>query len=235
MRNYFTLGGTDSRTFGVYISGQGTFNAPTRESDMLSIPGRNGDLIGFGSRLANAELTYPAFIYANFRENLANFRAFLMSDTGYRRLVDTYNPGEYRLAAYSGGLEVEPTIKNDAGAFDIVFNVKPQRFLLSGEEAQTLTASGTIDNPTLFNSKPLLRVYGAGTLGINSDTIVISTADVYTDIDCETMYAYKGSVSKNQYVSVSGLDFPVLRPGANNITLGSGITSIEITPRWWTV
>ena len=235
MRNYFTLGGTDSRTFGVYISGQGTFNAPTRESDMLSIPGRNGDLIGFGSRLANAELTYPAFIYANFRENLANFRAFLMSDTGYRRLVDTYNPGEYRLAAYSGGLEVEATSKNNAGAFDIVFNVKPQRFLLSGEEAQTLTASGTITNPTLFDAKPLLRVYGAGTLGINSDTIVISTADVYTDIDCETMYAYKGSVSKNQYVSVSGLDFPVLRPGANNITLGSGITSIEITPRWWTV
>lgn len=235
MRNYFTLGGTDSRTFGVYISGQGTFNAPTRESDMLSIPGRNGDLIGFGSRLANSDLTYPAFIYANFRENLANFRAFLMSDTGYRRLVDTYNVGEYRLAAYSGGLEVEPTIKNDAGAFDIVFNVKPQRFLLSGEEAQTLTASGTIDNPTLFNAKPLLRVYGAGTLGINSDTIVISAADVYTDIDCETMYAYKGSTSKNQYVSVSGLDFPVLRPGVNNIVLGSGITSIEITPRWWTV
>lgn len=235
MRNYFTLGGTDSRTFGVYISGQGTFNAPTRESDMLSIPGRNGDLIGLGARLANAELTYPAFIYANFRENLANFRAFLMSDTGYRRLVDAYNPGEYRLAAYSGGLEVEATSKNNAGAFDIVFNVKPQRFLLSGDETTTLTASGTITNPTLFDAAPLLRVYGAGTLGINSDTIVISAADVYTDIDCETMYAYKGSTSKNQYVSVSGLDFPVLRPGANNIVLGSGITSIEITPRWWTV
>lgn len=235
MRNYFTLGGTDSRDFGVYISGQGTFNAPARESDMLSIPGRNGDLIGLGSRLANAELVYPAFIYSNFKSNIAAFRAFLLSDSGYRRLVDTYNPGEYRLAAYSGELEVEATSKNDAGAFDIIFNVKPQRFLLTGEDAQTLNASGTITNPTLFNSKPLLRVYGVGTLGINSDTIVISAADTYTDIDCDTMYAYKGSTSKNQYVSVSGLDFPVLRPGLNNITLGSGITSIKITPRWWTV
>ena len=32
-----------------------------------------------------------------------------------------------------------------------------------------------------------------------------------------------------------GVDFPVLSPGENTITLGSGITQIQITPRWWVV
>ena len=43
MRNYFTLDGTDSRDFGVYISGRGTFNGPARNLDFISVPGRNGE------------------------------------------------------------------------------------------------------------------------------------------------------------------------------------------------
>ena len=44
MRNYFTLDGVDSRDFGVYISGQGTFNASGRGYNIIPVPGRNGEL-----------------------------------------------------------------------------------------------------------------------------------------------------------------------------------------------
>ena len=235
MRNYFTLGGTDCRTYGVYISGQGTFNSPARAADMLSVPGRNGDLIGTGSRLENAELIYPAFIYADFANNLAAFRAFLLSDPGYRKLVDTYHPDEYRMAAYNAALQPEVMPTNDAGTFDIVFNVKPQRYLNSGDTVLTFTANDWITNPTLFESKPLLRIYGTGGVRIGDNTISLSANDEYTDVDCDIMYAYKGSTSKNQYVSVSGIDFPTIPPGRQRVALGTNITKVEITPRWWTV
>ena len=58
MRNWFVLNGVDSRDFGVYISGQGTFSAPRREYDMISIPGRNGDLVGNEKRLENSGRFY---------------------------------------------------------------------------------------------------------------------------------------------------------------------------------
>lgn len=233
MRNYFILNGVDSRDFGVYISGQGTFSAPRRSYNMIPVPGRNGDLVGNEKRFENLELTYPAFIYANFKQNIRDFRNFLLSQVGYQTLTDSYHPDEFRKVLYEGAFEPEVEPKNDAGSFEIVFNCKPQRFLNSGTQVTTLTASGSIINPTQFNSQPLLRVYGDGQLGIGSQTITISLSGTYTDIDCEMMDCFEGVYNRNNRVVFSDYNFPVFKPGINNISLGTGITRVEITPRWW--
>lgn len=235
MRNYLIFDSGDSRDYGVYISGQGTFESPVREYNMQQIPGRSGDLIGSETRLENMEVTYPAFIYRNFRENLRNLRSFLLSRIGYFRLEDTYHPDEYRLAVYKGGLSPEVLSRNQAGQFELTFEVKPQRWLKDGERSRMMTSSGVLSNPTHFDAAPLLRVYGTGTIGIGSDSITITAANQYTDIDCDIMEAYKGTESRNAYITLSGNDFPKLTPGDNNISLGTGITRVDITPRWWEV
>lgn len=237
MRNHIYIDGYDLANFGVYISGTGVFNAPVRALNMVSIPGRNSDIIinGYDYRFNNISVAYPAFIYSNFRQNLAQLRAFLLrAPARYRRITDTYNPNEFRMGVYTGGLDVTPTSRLEAGRFDLVFNCQPQRFLTLGETVQVFTANGTINNPG-FSQGPLLRVYGAGTVGIGAGSLTISQADVYTDIDCDLQIAYKGSVSKNQYVSSATPNFPYFGPGDNGVTLGTGITRVEITPRWWTV
>ena len=73
MRNYLTFGSINSSTYGVYISGSGVFNVPERQYDFISVPGRNGDLIGNEKRMANIELTYPAFMYSSFTTNMRGF------------------------------------------------------------------------------------------------------------------------------------------------------------------
>ena len=236
MRNYITFDGTDLRDYGLYISGSGVFNAPERVYNDLTVPGRNGLIIGNEKRLENLELVYPAFIYANFAENISNLRNFLLSRIGYQRLEDSYHSDEFRLALYAGGLEVEPTARRDAGQFEIKFNCKPQRYLKSGETTITLPETPyTLVNPTQFEAAPLIRVYGTGSLVIAGQTIRINTADTYTDIDCEIMEAYKGSTSCNQYITLLSNDFPTLQPGNNEIIYTSDITRVDITPRWWRV
>lgn len=235
MRNYFVFDNKDFRDFGVYISGRGTFSAPARSYDLVSIPGRSGDLVGFETRLENQEITYPAFICRNFNDNISALRSFLLSRKGYKKLSDSYHTDEYRMAVYVGPFEPDVGENNLIGELDLVFNCKPQRYLVSGDTVTTLNATGTINNPTLFDSQPLLRIYGAGILGINSESVKITQADVYTDVDCEMMDAYKGNVSKNAYIELSSNDFPVLKPGNNTITLGTGITKVEIKPRWWRI
>ena len=42
--NHLTYDGVDSSSFGVFISGDGVFDAPARRGEMISIPGRNGSL-----------------------------------------------------------------------------------------------------------------------------------------------------------------------------------------------
>ena len=232
-RMTFTFDGVVSSTYGVYISGGGTYNAAARDVDVIEVPGRDGVLTLDNGRFDSIKHTYEAFIIPGFSANVEGLRNQLMARRGHKRLTDGYHPDEFYLAYYERGLEVKPTETLREGTLTIEFTRDPRRFLTSGETVTALTADGSITNPTLFSSRPLLRVYGTGVLGIGDQYITISAADTYTDIDCEMRECFKGLVSKNMNVSFSGDDFPELHPGANGIDLQTGITRVEITPRWY--
>lgn len=172
-----TFDGESSGTYGVYITGEAVYNAPEREVEMISIPGRSGQLALDKGRFENIEVSYPAGIFADneedFAEGISNFRNFLCSRNGYVRLQDDYNPNEYRLAIYKSGLEVDNALHR-AGEFDIVFDCKPQRYLTSGEDAIEVDSGDVITNPTLFESSPLIVVEGDGNLVINDYEITIN-------------------------------------------------------------
>lgn len=95
-------------------------------------------------------------------------------------------------------------------------------------------ATEGMENPTKFPAKPLIRVNGVGTVTINNITITVSTVDSYVDIDCEIMDCYEGGTNRNKDVTFSTYDFPELMPGANPVSF-TGVTSVEIKPRWWRV
>lgn len=95
-----------------------------------------------------------------------------------------------------------------------------------------------IVNPTDFPSKPLLEVTGVGSFWLGDTQITITgTSGQTVYIDCETGECYKvtgGIISPaNGLVTLNRLDFPKLASGINNIQLGSGISKVKITPRWW--
>ena len=233
IKHYLTIDGVSSEDFNIWISGGATFDSPKRDVETVQVPGRDGDLVFDNGRNENQSLKYPAFITRGFQKNIDNFTDFISSLRGYKRLEDTYHPDEYRMALFSDGVKVKTTAANLAGEFDITFNCKPQRWLKEGEKPITFTADGSIKNPTYQVAKPLLRVYGTGTVKIGGVTITISSANVYTDIDCETMDAYKGAVNCNANISTSNDEFPTLGAGATGIVLGGSVTQVDITPRWW--
>lgn len=53
-------------------------------------------------------------------------------------------------------------------------------------------------------------------------------------IDCEIMDCYSNTTNRNLEVSFEK-GFPELSPGSNLISFTGGITSVEVTPRWWTL
>lgn len=132
MRHELIFGGLNSSDFGVWISGEGTYNAPERSYESISVPGRNGDLIIDNGKWNNIVVTYPAYIEAGFKDKFADFRAAFCRLTGYQTLEDTYHPDEYRMGMFINGLTVEPGQFSRDGRFEISFNCKPQRFLKSG-------------------------------------------------------------------------------------------------------
>lgn len=250
MRKHLYVDNVDLATYGVYISGQGTFGAPEREYTFYDVPGRDGSIPGINTRLRNIEVKYDCFIYSNFETNIRDLRSFLLSKTGYVRIEDDYDTTHFRRGIYSGPFEPNVTETNDAGSFTLTFNCQPQRWLKSGETKLTKTADFTISNPTIFKAKPLIRAnlyngnYGpyvsfGGVRIIIDSTVNTVLGLTYVDVDCETQNVYNGSTNLAAYVafkesgsSVYGLDAPKLSPGSNTVAIG-GMQSLEITPRWW--
>ena len=175
----FTFDGESSADYGVYITGEGVFNAPERAVEMVDIPGRNGSYALDQGRFGNIEVTYTAGMVddseTNFADRLANVRNWLCSKKGYVRLEDDYNPDEYRMAVYSSGISVEHADLR-TGEFEISFDCKPQRWLTSGETATAVANNGTLTNPTRFDAEPLLEVKGYGGIEFNGYEIDVVNA-----------------------------------------------------------
>lgn len=176
-----TFGGIDSATYGVYITGEAVYNSPARSVETVNVPGRNGAILLDNGYFENIEVTYPAGIpgtdQSDFATKISDFRNAVLSQVGYQRLTDEYNPNEYRMATYISGLEVEAVEgqQGTVGEFELVFNCKPQRYLTSGEAAVAVANNGTITNPTLFDAKPLLQLKGYGNIAINGNAMAVNS------------------------------------------------------------
>lgn len=230
IRYYFTFDGKNSTDFETYIATGNLFDAPERDIDTVEIPGKNGTITLDNGRYKNFSAELTCYIRRDMQKNIAGLRAYLGSKIGYFRFDDNLHPDEFRIARF---VSMEVDESDHVGAsLKVEFDFKPQRFLKAGEIPVTFAGNGSIYNPTLYASKPLIRAYGTGTFTINGVTVQITAANQYTDIDCELMDAFKGATNCNGNIVLTNGEFPTIAPGLNAISK-TGITTLEITPRWW--
>lgn len=201
-----------------------------RDVETITVPGKDGELLIDNGRYGNVAVEYR--VQVTGVDNIRNLRAALLSQTGYNRLEDEYEPNAYRVAYISEPPEIVQEVA-DAAAISLKFSCKPQRYLKVGELGMEFTGNSTIYNPTSYTALPLVRVYGAGSVGIGANTIRIADPGEYTDIDCEIQDAFEGSTNRNSSIRLASGEFFKLRPGANGISLSAGITKVIVTPRWY--
>ena len=224
---------TSSQDVVLILSGEDTWKKSMPDVERMQIPGRNGDLILSNHRYNNVELTYHVGIKRNFSQNFTAFMNFLLREPGYHRLEDSYHPEYYRMAVLDKEISPKLAFQNYSWSFDLVFSCMPQQYLKSGERLQVLTGSGTVFNPTMYDAKPLLRIYGRGKVTVGDEQVTVTENDSFIDLDCELEDAFRDTVNLNGCIELTSGDFPVLKPGSTSITFGSGITKVELIPRWW--
>lgn len=235
-RRAFAFGGKSCRDFGVVCSGSGTYGAPERDVESVEVPGRSGTLLIDKGRWKNISVTYPCFIVRDFAESMAGLRAWLLSRRGYQRLEDGYDPTHYRLAQFRAALSPEVAAGGRAANFDVAFDCKPQRYLVSGETAVSMTNGGTLTNPTLFDALPLITVTGSGAGALTVGGVVVTINSMPEEtlvLDCETQDARGATANRNSVISAPV--FPSLAPGATAISWTGDIESVSVVPRWWTL
>lgn len=232
-KDFFIFGGVNSLDYGVLLDGSGTTTAPERDVTTVTIPGRSGDLLVDAGRWKNTTVSYPCTIAREFEGRFAAFKQALLAEGGYKRLEDTLHPDEYRLAYLAGPLEPETIPYNRAGTFALDFGCKPQQFLKSGEDALTVASGGKLYNPTGCAALPLIRLTLTADAKLNVGGVQMSVAG-YTGpmwIDCDLQDAYYNNTNLNKYLTAP--EFPVLGPGATQVSWSGGIAKCEVVPRWW--
>lgn len=233
-----TYNGVQTVSYSTYISGAKTYRTPTRDYEMIEIPGRNGFLLQDNNRYTPIVIEYDAFVV---HDALTNYRLLinaLSSDFGIHRLEDTYDSTHFRMGVFTGGIQPEIFALKTA-KFVLPFTCQPERWLKTGEEPVffTNTTTGDIVNPTRYDAKPLIRVYGNGSFYISEQRVNVQGNTGHIDIDCEMGEAYEevdgAIVSRNSNITLTDHTFPVIFPGSNHLRIAQGITQLKITPRWW--
>lgn len=170
-----TFGNVLSSDYGVYISGEGVFNAPKRDAKLITIPGRNGDFVQDNGRFENITITYPCFYkgssVSNIATTLANYKNALCSQLGYQKLADTITPSYYREAVLVDGINFEIVKDSTLATFDLVFNCKPQRWHTSYQTLTAITNNTNLANPSKFAGQPLLKVVGYGDINLGAQSL----------------------------------------------------------------
>lgn len=228
------IDGVSNKEAGVVMQGAVEISPAVPRVETVEIPGRNGDLHFWDGSYENRTATVGAYVYQTdfVKTAFSRVNQWLLSSVGYRKLATDDDAEHYMLARVTNSAEIATRIRRLA-PFEIEFDCKPQRFLTIGDESVTINKNKTIENPTIFASKPLYKINGsgAGVLTIGSHSLSISSIDGYLYYDAETQTAYKGSVNKNSTINApDGLPF---EGGAQAVNFTGGITSVEIIPRWW--
>lgn len=223
--------------FGLVLQGPVTFSGAQPKVDTVSVPGRNGDLCFFDGSFHNDSGKAKCFALdsKDVSHKLDAITGWVFSNLGYRRLLVSQEREVYRLARVSIGPENEIRMRRLA-PFEIAFDCKPQKYLLSGEyPVSFLTPGGTLHNPYAFTALPKITVYGSGpgSLQVGSTTAQIKALDGSLTLDSEIQDAYKGVPSQNKNDEIYAPIFPELAPGDNAVIWTGGIERVEVVPRWW--
>lgn len=234
----FVFDGKSSSDYGVFLDSTSIFGTPERDIEEVSIPGRNGTLTIDNKRFKNIDIPYNCYITKDAPVRFKALQDFLLKNIEYRRLEDTADANHFRMAKISSKNDFNLISQHfKQGTFPIIFNCMPQNFLKSGEAIIAFNKNGELINQTYFEASPLIRIYGKGVLTIGNGSIeILKEGNEYIDIDCENHNAYENDQYRNDCISVSYKGkkhaYPILEPGSNVVTF-TGITKIEIKPRWW--
>lgn len=254
----FTFNGITSQSMGIKARLTNWVASPSLRNSFVTIPGKPG-VADFGSDGAERTITvkcnvYPKLNFTDLVATLDELAEWLDPEKGLKQLVLDDVPDRYFTARLQDAVDCERLILA-AGAFDLKFVCPdPYGYALT-DESFTITAEGESTVTRVKGNADSLPVYllkaviPQGT----STYVTVQTNDEELKIvgslaDGETLVIDSGLVTakvvdstgetlRNGLPLMQELDFPILRKGANTITItttGATFTELQIQAksRW---
>lgn len=198
---------------GIYVDAAVSFNKPAKRVQTFEVPGRNGNLIIDEGTFDNVLISYPVYEKDTFPAEFDDLVNWLASLEGYQRIECSNDPDHYRMGRFV--VPQTPTAKrlNRDGYYQLSFDCKPQRWLLSGEE------DTEIDNDAVVlasDNEPYLFRKSGGAQDIG-------------DSDREDDKLIGGTVAWNQQINNGNFADGTTGFSAHNGTLSASDNTLSFT------
>lgn len=224
MGAYFEFKGIDSRDYSIVVNTLPPIQSAKEDGEFLKVPGRDGYLFQpFGSL---SPIEKELEITLKDVNQLTTIKSWLR---GSGNLILSSEPNVFYKARLTGPLDFKRLLYLRTAKLKFV--CQPHGYLESGLTLQTITVSGNIVNPGTASSRPIITVFGTGsiTLTVNSANVILSNVTDYVTLNSEIEEAYKDLLGKNN--DMQG-EFPIFNPGTNSISWTGTVTKLEIVPNW---
>ena len=229
MKDYFIWNGTDCRQYGIHVSEQPPITIPAERSTQTNVPGRPGSLTTLEGEDVYDDLLLTATCFISGPAQIPAIAAWLK---GSGTVAFANRTGGYYRARIANQIPFEKILRgNPHCSFAVNFRCFPF-FYADNVSDITVTVSGTvITNPGSVYSEPVLTVYGSGDITLMMGTTIVELTDISESIviDSVLQEAYRGSTLMNGHMNG---DFPVLKPGANDISWTGTVTKVVVSPNW---
>lgn len=232
----FTWKGVSSATKGIEVTALPPIVSATRRDESYSIPYRSGALHLQDGALE--EILKPCGVYLPYEQHtgvtaIRELKAWL---TGRDWVIFSNEPER----KYRGHIISQIDWTEWMNGFEdreaqIIWECEPYAYHVTATPI-TVTSSGTnITNPGTAEAKPVLEVSGSGDAELMVGGWLVEftglTGTVYLDCEAEECYAESGGIRTNMNGIMSG-DFPVMKPGTNQVSWTGGISRVVINPMW---
>lgn len=238
----FILDGVNSSDHGVIIQGRPTIDTPNRRVEFKQSFGMSGELPYDEESYENTEMKLNLIVKGTATRSASANREFVQDwfDSGrYMDFIPYFDQDKiYHVMATEAPSFMTKYFLEEHQIVSLKLTVLPYKHYVQSPKV-TRTTSGTITNPHLKPSKPLLKVIGSGdiTLNVNGIPFLLKGVAGHIYLDSELSFAYENNdgLLTNANNKVRTLDYPTIKPGSNTISWTGAVTSVEIEPRWRTL
>ena len=227
---YFVYAGQDSRDMGVVVEELPTIQRPRRKVTRCDVSGRDGPVELDDGGYDGYQTTMQVNVFGQTREKVFGWLIgegwFVSSDEPDRAMWVSLDAQVKGKRFFCG--ECFDTLT-------VTLYIYPYRYVWPTPAAQEFTAfPSTLTNNYGIASEPRIRIEATGDVLVNINAQQMSFVGL-TDgiiVDSELMECLNLTETALLNSSASCTDFPLLKPGANMISVDGNVTRILITPRW---
>jgi len=231
----FTYKGISSKEMHLRVLNDVLFTSPTRDVDLIQVPGRDGDLVMDNGRYNSVIRSIPCRIEAPANTNveaLVNRINNWLIDDGKFHPFTWENDADFKYLARVEGDVISQRVLSRFGKMAVDFRLHPIKYLKSTLTPRQITTGTSIFNQFGVEAKPMIRIVGSGdiTLNIGGRPLVLRRIGTGCIIDSETQTITDLQGRVTLFDSMYS-PFPVLRPGNNQITFTRNDIGVFVTPR----